>query len=69
MTAYCPHASFPIGEKGGLFFLGSQVELFFKWIKQNLSIKHFLGNSINAVSAQIWIAGCVYLIVIITRKQ
>jgi hypothetical protein len=46
-----------------------QVETFFKWIKQNLSIKHFLGNSINAVKSQIWIAVCVYLIVIIARKR
>jgi hypothetical protein len=46
-----------------------QVELFFKWIKSNLSIKHFLGNSINAVKSQIWIAVCVYLIVIIARKR
>lgn len=41
----------------------------FKWIKQNLSIKHFFGNSINAVKSQIWIAVCVYLIVIIARKR
>lgn len=33
-----------------------QVELFFKWIKQNLKIKSFLGNSKNAVMTQIWIA-------------
>src|SRR3977135_2328028 len=33
-----------------------QVELFFKWIKQNLRIKHFYGTSENAVKAQIWIA-------------
>ena len=46
-----------------------QIELFFKWIKQNLSIKHFLGNSINAVKSQIWIAVCVYLLVIIARKR
>jgi len=45
------------------------VELFFKWIKQNLSIKHFFGNSINAVKSQIWIAVCVYLIVMIARKR
>lgn len=38
-----------------------QVELFFKWIKQNLKIKAFLGNSKNAVMTQIWIAMCVYL--------
>ena len=38
-----------------------QVELFFKWIKQNLKIKAFLGTSKNAVMTQIWIAMCVYL--------
>jgi len=33
-----------------------QVELFFKWIKQNLKIKTFLGTSKNAVLSQIWVA-------------
>ena len=33
-----------------------QIELFFKWIKQNLKIKSFLGTSKNAVMTQIWIA-------------
>lgn len=37
------------------------VELFFKWIKQNLKIKAFLGTSKNAVMTQIWVAMCVYL--------
>ena len=39
-----------------------QVELFFKWIKQNLKIKSFIGTSKNAVLTQIWIALCVYLL-------
>ena len=39
-----------------------QIELFFKWIKQNLKIKRFLGTSKNAVLTQIWIAMCVYLL-------
>lgn len=39
-----------------------QIELFFKWIKQNLKIKSFLGTSRNAVMTQIWIAVCVYLL-------
>ena len=39
-----------------------QVELFFKWIKQNLKIKAFLGNSKNAVMTQIWIALCTCLL-------
>ena len=39
-----------------------QSELFFKWSKQNLKVKHFLGASKNAVLTQIWIAMCVYLL-------
>jgi IS4 transposase len=35
-----------------------QIELFFKWIKQNLKIKSFLGTSKNAVLTQIWVAMC-----------
>jgi putative transposase len=39
-----------------------QVELFFKWIKQNLKIKAFIGNSKNAVMTQIWVALCSCLL-------
>jgi len=46
-----------------------QVELFFKWIKQHLRIKHFYGTSDNAVKTQIWIAICVYVLVAIVKKQ
>lgn len=46
-----------------------QIELFFKWLKQNLAVKHFFGNSINAVKAQIWIAVCAYLPVLIAIKH
>lgn len=45
------------------------VELFFKWIKQNLMIKTFLGNSDNAVRTQIWIAVAVYVLVAILRRR
>jgi len=44
------------------------VELFFKWIKQNLRIKAFYGTSENAVRTQIWIAPCVYLCVACLNK-
>jgi IS4 transposase len=44
-----------------------QVELFFKWIKQNLKIKSFIGTSKNAVMTQIWIALCVYLLLAYIR--
>ncbi len=46
-----------------------QVELFFKWIKQNLRIKSFYGTSENAVKTQIWIAVSVYLLVAIMKKR
>ena len=46
-----------------------QVELFFKWIKQHLRIKKFLGNSENAVKTQIWCAVCTYVLVAIVRKE
>lgn len=46
-----------------------QVELFFKWIKQNLRIKAFVGNSANAVKTQIWIAICTYVLVAIIKKR
>lgn len=45
------------------------IELFFKWIKQNLRIKRFYGNSENAVKTQIWIAVSVYLMVASLNKQ
>ena len=45
------------------------VELFFKWIKQNLRIKHFFGTSSNAVKTQIWISVCVYALLAIIRKE
>ena len=46
-----------------------RVELFFKWIKQNLRIKAFYGTSPNAVKTQIWIAVCVYVLVAIVAKE
>ena len=46
-----------------------QIELFFKWIKQNLRIKAFYGTSENAVKTQIWIAITVYLLVAIVKKR
>jgi hypothetical protein len=46
-----------------------QVELFFKWIKQNLKIKSFVGTSRNAVMTQIWIALCMYLLLAFLKFQ
>ncbi len=46
-----------------------RVELFFKWVKQNLRIKHFFGTTENTVKTQVWIAICVYVLVAIMRKE
>ena len=46
-----------------------QIELFFKWIKQNLKIKTFLGISKNAVLTQIWIAMIYYLLLAYIKFQ
>ena len=46
-----------------------QVELFFKWIKQHLRIKKFLGTSENAVKTQIWIAIGTYVLIAIAKKR
>jgi hypothetical protein len=46
-----------------------QIELFFKWVKQHLSIESFWGRSENAVKTQICIALCAYLLVVILKKK
>ena len=46
-----------------------QVELFFKWIKQHLRIKKFLGTSENAVKTQIWCAVATYVLIAIVKKE
>ena len=46
-----------------------QIELFFKWIKQNLKIKAFLGTSENAVMTQILVALCLYLLLAYLKFQ
>jgi hypothetical protein len=46
-----------------------EIELFFKWIKGNLRIKHYYRTSLNAVKTQIWIAVTTYLLVAILHKE
>ena len=46
-----------------------RIELFFKWIKQNLRIKSFYGTSENAVKTQIWIAISIYVLIAIIKKR
>jgi len=46
-----------------------EIELFFKWIKQNLRVKSFYGTSPNAVKTQIWIAMIVYLLLAVLKER
>src|SRR5690606_20884909 len=46
-----------------------QVEMVFKWFKQHLRMKAFYGTSLNAVTTQIWIGICVYVLVAIMKKR
>jgi len=46
-----------------------KIEIFFKWIKQNLKIKTFLGTSKNAVLTQIWTAMIYYLLLAYLKYQ
>jgi hypothetical protein len=41
----------------------------FKWIKQHLRIKHFLGTSENAVKTQVWCAVATYVLIAIVKKE
>ena len=52
-----------------IYRLRWRIELFFRWIKGHLRIKHYYGTSANAVKTQIWIAVCVYLMVAILHKE
>jgi hypothetical protein len=63
------HLELPALIVARLYKLRWRIELFFRWIKQNLRIKHFYGNSPNAVKSQIWISVTVYLMVAILHKE
>lgn len=63
------HLEIPALSVARLYKMRWQVELFFRWIKGHLRIKHYFGTSPNAVRTQIWIAMAVYLMVAILHKQ
>lgn len=52
-----------------LYKMRWRIELFFRWIKGHLRIKHYYGTSPNAVKTQIWVAICTYLMIAILHKQ
>jgi len=69
LTFLTNQLTFPALTIADLYRRRWQVELFFKWIKQHLRIKAFLGTSENAVKTQIWIAISVYVLVAILKKR
>lgn len=63
------HLGIPAVTVALIYRLRWRIELFFRWIKGHLRIKHYYGTSPNAVKTQIWIAISVYLMVAILHKQ
>jgi IS4 transposase len=63
------HFGLPSQSVADLYKRRWQVELFFRWIKQHLCLRGFLGVSPNAAQCQIWSAPCVYLLVAILKKE
>lgn len=68
-TFYTNHMGWDAKTIADIYKQRWQVELFFKWIKQNLKIKSFLGNNDNAVMTQVMIALCLYLILSFLKFQ
>ena len=63
------HLAIPALTVTQIYRLRWRIELFFRWIKSHLRIKHYYGTTPNAVKTQIWIAVAVYLMVAILHKQ
>jgi hypothetical protein len=63
------HLTLPASTDALLYRNRWQAELFFKWIKQHLKLKAFLGRSPNAVRCQVWAAICAYLLVMLAKQQ
>jgi len=63
------HLAIPALTVAQIYRLRWRIELFFRWIKSHLRIKHYYGTTPNAVKTQIWIAVAVYLMVAIIHKE
>lgn len=59
----------PASEIAALYKTRWQIELFFKWVKQNLRIRKFLGRSENAVKIQIIVALIAFLLLRIEHQK
>ena len=63
------HMALPALTIAALYKSRWQVELLFKWTKQHQRIKHFMGNSENAVKTQVWCAVATYVLIAIVKKE
>ena len=63
------HLEIPALTVASIYRLRWRIELFFRWIKEHLRIKHYFGTSPNAVKTQIWISITAYLMVAILHKR
>jgi len=63
------HLEVPATTVAALYKNRWQIELFFRWIKQHLRIKHFFGTSPNAVKTQVWVAVSIYVLIAILHKE
>jgi hypothetical protein len=69
LTFLTNHFGLPAEVIAALYKARWEIELFFKWIKQNLRVKTFYGTSPNAVKTQIWIGMIVYLLLAILKQR
>jgi IS4 transposase len=59
--------SSPAEEIAELYKARWGIELFFKWIKQHLTIKRFLGCNANAISIHLLTALIAYMLVVLLK--
>jgi len=45
------------------------IELFFKWIKQHLTIKNWIGYTFNAITLQIYSALIIYILLLLIKNR
>jgi hypothetical protein len=62
------HMTLSASTLGQLYRQRWRIEIFFRWIKQNLRVRHFFGTTPNAIRVQLWCSIATYLAAAITRK-
>ena len=59
----------PVEEILKLYKMRWQIELFFKWIKQNLRIKHWIGHNENALKIQLYTALTAFILIRLVQEE